>query len=1080
MPYPHKSGLPGANDRAPSFPLWDSVVTREGHVGQAAEMIEVQTILHRKLRAIGNLIARDGDRVSGGDIIIDATAGTVQLTAGLVYVAGRVLAVADTTLASVPMTGAVSIGVRLHETFITELDEPALLGLHPGSLSEGEKGAARGIVSLTWGYAGDGGTGDLFSVYLLKDGVAIDQSPPPNLTGINAQLAIYDFDANGNYVVKGCRVTALGKDGTEQVFAIEEGVANVNGFKFTRHASLRHRQAEASDLFRIAAEIHTMGASPATIVLNHGPIAAINQVLIEKEVTETVVRGGTAGTMDSLTNTGVLSIVEVKQGATTYVVTTDYVKSGDKVSWAPAGTEPATGSSYTVKYRYLGVAVPTEVTATTIKVAGGVTGGQAHVGYDFHLPRLDILGLDEGGFPVYLKGVSSRNNPLPPQVPADVLPLALVDNNWTTTPEIINIAVRAYTMADIDRIYRKLVDALDLIALERLQRDIDSREPIAKNGVFVDPFTSDRYRDEGEPQTAAVFDGLLRLAIDPTFHSINLPSVTLLNWTERVAVEQPLATRCTKINPYMNFNKLPASMKINPPVDYWTETATQWTSDSTQAIAVPVSVTTRVSTTGAGRTTTTTTTRQTAETSVVDQRTDLIELLRQITINFEITGFFAGEFLNELTFDEIDVTPAGPLQADLTGKIIGSFVIPANVPAGSKGIVATGAGGSSAAAIFVGQGQIEITTLRRVITTTVTSASQFRPNPGGGGGGGSETGFDPIAQTFMLPAGRHLAGVNIKICAIGNPDNPIVIEMVEVENGIPTTNVIAQAFYDMGAAVIGPWTPIRFAYPVWFAGNVEFAFVVKTDDGIHAISTARLGDFDVATQKPVAAQPYSVGTMLTSANARTWTPHQDEDVCFQLIEAVFAPITKTVNVGTFNAVDMSDLLIRAEVELPTAAASFHFEVELADGSITLLRPGQAWELQQYYTGPVQVRAVLSGSATVSPVVFPVILAIAGKIRTSGTYITRAWNMGSNVSILTYLKTRIPTGATLTVDVDAANDTWVSAGQIAQTPLQEAGWIERKYSKTAHNANPVGRVRISVTGTPAARPQAYDFRSISAP
>ncbi|MCV0352641.1 MAG: DUF4815 domain-containing protein [Nitratireductor sp.] len=383
MAYEHKSGLPGAYDRASAFPTWDSVVTREGHIGQAAEMIEAQTIAHRKLRAVGDLVARDGDRVEGADIIIDQDAGTVSLVPGRIYVAGRVLDVPAAILVGVPMVGAVSVGVRLVQEWLTEIDEPALHGLHPGSMSEGEPGAARGIVSLQWGFAGDGGEGDLYQVYLLKDGVAIDQMPPPNLTGINAQLAVYDYDANGNYIVNGCRVTALGKDAGDQVFSIEAGVANINGFKRTREAAMRHRQEEQSDLSRIPTEVHTFGANPTTLTLNHAPIATINEVLVEKEVTETVTRGGTAGGLDTLANTGVTAIMEVKQGGTTYAAGTDYARSGDRVSWAPGGSEPAAGSSYTVKYRFLGAVLPTEVTATTIKVAGGVICGTTRLARAF-------------------------------------------------------------------------------------------------------------------------------------------------------------------------------------------------------------------------------------------------------------------------------------------------------------------------------------------------------------------------------------------------------------------------------------------------------------------------------------------------------------------------------------------------------------------------------------------------------------------------------------------------------------------------------------------------------------------------
>ena len=690
MAYEHRSGLPRSYSRYPAFPGWDSVLFREGQYGQAAELVEAQEILHNKIQSIGNLIARDGDRIEGCDIIIDADAHTVQLTAGRLYVEGRDLPIGAATLAAVPMTGSVQIGVRLVERWDTEQDEPALYGLEPGSEAEGEAGAARGVVSLSWGFSGDGVAGNLYAVYLLKDGVAIDQTPPPDLTGINAQLAVYDFDANGNYVVSGCRVTALGKDGADQVFSIEAGVANIAGFKRTRQAALRHRQPESSDLMRIPTEVHTFGANPTTITLNHTPIATIREVLIEKEVTETVTRGGTPAGMDNLANTGVTAIVEVKQGGTTFVPTTDYLKSGDKIDWSPGGAEPSTGSTYTVKYRFLGVVIPSAQTSTTLTVAGGVNGGQIQVDYDFHLPRTDILGLDAHGLPVYLKGISNRANPLPPLVPANVLALAMLENNWGGKPTVTNIGVPAMTMEDNYRLKLRLIDALDLIALERLQRDIDSREPTAKNGVFVDPFTSDRYRDAGVAQTAALFDGLIRLAIDPTFRPLTLPGVTLLNWTEAVAVEQPLATRCSKINPYQNFEPMPARMSLTPAFDFWTETATEWTSDSTQEIAVPV----QVRTSGSNGTTTTTTTRQTATTTMVDNREEMIDLLRQIPVNYAIKGFGAGEVLQKLTFDDIDITPAGPAKvANGSGEITGTFAIPAGVPAGSKAVMATGAGG---------------------------------------------------------------------------------------------------------------------------------------------------------------------------------------------------------------------------------------------------------------------------------------------------------------------------------------------------------------------------------------------------
>lgn len=70
-------------------------------------------------------------------------------------------------------------------------------------------------------------------------------------------MAAYDRDAHGNYVVRGCEVTALGKTGNDQIFSIAEGVANIWGFKKTRLTSLRWAQTEDPDFETVDGEVHT-------------------------------------------------------------------------------------------------------------------------------------------------------------------------------------------------------------------------------------------------------------------------------------------------------------------------------------------------------------------------------------------------------------------------------------------------------------------------------------------------------------------------------------------------------------------------------------------------------------------------------------------------------------------------------------------------------------------------------------------------------------------------------------------------------------------------------------------------------
>lgn len=1050
MAYEHFSGLPGAWDRAPDNPSWSSVVLREDRLAQASEVNELQTIAERRTRRVGNMVARDGDRTEGADIAVirdasPATTGTIHLTAGDVYVQGDVRPVPAKDIPGVELAGDVIVGVRLITTIITENDDTSLLGLEPGTEAEGEAGAARVSQTVEWAIQGDGGAGDFFGIYLVRDGDVIDQSPPPALSGVTQAIASYDRDANGSYIVAGCRVTALGKNGAHQVFSIEEGVANIYGFKRTRYSATRFPVTEEWETSQIDAEPHTFadgGSGWVVLTLNRGPIDTINSVIITKQVTETVVRGTPNNTSDPLGHSGVTEIISVKQGGTTYAQGGDYQLSGDSVDWSPGGAEPAGGSSYDVTYRYLEAVTPDEVTATTVKVSGGVTGTTVLVGYAWKLPRIDLICLNEFGEPVYLKGIPSRDRPVPPIAPMTLLKLAEVTNNWTGKPGVINNGVRSYPYTEIDRMYNRLFDALALISEERLRRDIDSREPVAKRGVFVDPFENDRYRDAGELQSAAVFNGSCQLAIDPTFVRPALAAPVTLDWTEEVIISQELFTSCVKINPYMNFSPLPASLVLDPPVDFWTVNETQWTSPQTQVF-------------GQGSQT-----RTTVRDVLADQREEQAEFLRQITVNFEIEGFGPGEILASLTFDGIDVTPAGPPVADGDGGITGSFVIPANVTAGQKLAVANGMGGSYAEAVFVGEGTVNIRVMQRV-----TTVQRSQPPA-----------VDPLAQTFAVPEPRHVAGVDIRFCAVGNPANACLLELVTVENGIPTTEVITSKVIPMTTVQPGDWASVRFDMPVFLPSDRQFAFVVKTDDADHSLSVGQVGDFDADNQEWVSAQPYTVGVLLSSSNAITWTPHQNADLTFRLVAAKFAPITKTVDLGTHNIANVSDLLIRAAVELPTADADLRFEIERPSGEIIRLNPDQVFEFTSYVTEAVKFRAILTGTEKISPTLYPGVMLVLGEIRTTGTYVSRAFRMGTGIRLAALVNTKLPQGSTLTVEVDAADDNWQPLALDTSTPLND-GWIERQFEVNSYTAQE-GRVRLTLTGGPSARPSLYDLRAVS--
>lgn len=1084
--YSDRPDLADVYDRVAAGVSGDEVVFREAAFAQATDLQDAFSLVRGRVGRIGKMTARSGDRIEGAEIIIDTEAGTATLTPGMVYVRGDIRAVPDVVLTDLPMEGTVIIGVRVVTEIITHEEEPALLGLHEGTLAHGEPGAIREVNTLAWGYDGDGEAGDLYQVYMLKDGTVVDQSPPPSLSGINQAIARYDYDAHANYIANGCEVTALGLDDEDnQVFSIAEGTANIMGFKRTRQSSLRHREPEQPDLRTVSSEPHTFndgGSGTAVIHVNRPPINGVLGAIVTKEVSETITRGAVAGTTDLLSNTGVTEILEVTQGGTTFVPTTDYVRSGDRVDWSPAGAEPAPSSSYQVTYRHLSEVVPDAVDARTITLSGGVTGQPVFVSYSWKLPRHDRICLDQNGLTRYLKGIPAVEQPQPPRTPEMLLSLAVVRNDWFGTPEVINDGTRAISFEAQWRYFNRLMDTIDLVAIERLRRDIDSREPVAKHGVFVDPFTSDRYRDAGVEQSGAVFQGIFQIPIEPSFHSFSRAGVTSLNFSEVVVVAQEWTTGCMKINPYMNFNPPAPSLRLSPARDFWTETEETWLSPSTQVF-------------GAGNTVASTQVQTLTSREVVSAR-----FLREITVQFTLSNLGEGEELSRVFFDAIEVIPpGGPHVADANGIITATFDIPPRVTSGSKVVTAITEAARIGQANFRGEGRIEkitrqqVTTIRRVQVdppprapfieqqgwSGASGLPEGMPSTDGEGAAASAAGegySDPLAQSFALPLPQHVTGIDIRFCAIGNRANPVICEIVTMENGFPTTEIIAQCEVSMQAVVVNTWQAFNFPYPVFLPGNRQFAVVFKTDDADHALAIASREGFDAARQQFVGAQPYTVGVLFSSSNAVTWTPHQDDDLTFRLRCARFNPLQRSVTIGTIPAEDLSDLLVEAEIELPSSDARLIFEITAAGEPPVLIEPGQVWQRQSFFTGNVTVRALLSGSELISPLMGRDILAIAGTMQASGDYVSRVFDVGTDARFDAVMKTLLPSGATLTVEMDNGDDEWEALPQVSSAPLAD-GSLERTYREAEHGG-PSARLRLTLTGSPAARPYISDLRAFS--
>ena len=392
------------------------------------------------------------------------------------------------------------------------------------------------------------------------------------------------------------------------------------------------------------------------------------------------------------------------------------------------------------------------------------------------------------------------------------------------------------------------------------------------------------------------------------------------------------------------------------------------------------------------------------------------------------------------------------INADHSGIARGKFTIPANIPAGVKSVEIIGERGSRGLAQFTGRGEITLEERRRVITVTR---------------------YDPLAQTItLLTEGRHIAAVGLWFEDIG--DKPVTVQIRETATGLPTGAVLAEA--RITAAQIrgnGEETVVDFATPLYIEALQEFAVVILTDDNKHSLAIAEVGQYDRRAQRYVTEQGYSVGVLLSSSNASTWTPHNNADLAFRLYAAEFTATEHTTDLKTQTAHNTSDLYLMADVERPGVETDVNF-IFAADERRYTLQDKQTGRLDVRTDGDMTAKVTLRGSKNRSPVLYPGALLALGDLQETATYISRAVVAGSGQAIVT-LESNTPSGSALTVEIEI-DGSWKSCTPENGEPLGD-GWVRNEYKQAISGGDTV-RCRITLSGNISARPRARALRMVT--
>ncbi|WP_353281299.1 DUF4815 domain-containing protein [Wolbachia endosymbiont (group B) of Horisme vitalbata] len=610
---------------------------------QSAELNETQEYALLRLKGIGDAIFRDGDVITGSNCIIDRETGKVTLEGGKIYLRGAVRKVEAKEFV-IPLSTIVRIGVYYLESTITELEDANLRDPAVGTRNYQEVGAARLKVSIIWGYQVESVTvnstnSEFYPIYNIENGVLIEHSPPPQANIVTTALARYDKEANGSYVVNGLEVMFLQKEegeGGKKIFVINEGKAHVDGYEIELPHSIRVSFDEDPDIKSVESEPHTFQPNSHRVMelkVNDFPISEIKKVDITVQKTITVTHGSYSGAIDPIPDSAVLEIIQVKQGNVIYENSIDYKLNAGNVDWSLPGKEPAPGSSYQITYRCRTHVSPEDISEEGCKIKGAVDNSLVLIDYTWKMPRFDLITIDSKGVVRRIKGISHPWRPSMPRAPSGQLLLCYIHQTWKKGEgvKIVNNAIHAVPMNELEAMKKGINDLYALVAQERLRSDANSREPTTKKGVFVDSFFDDDMRDQGISQSAAIVNRELVLPIDVEVADIEKGGERyLLPYKLEPVLEQLLQTKGEKINPYQAF---PAQITLNKNIDHWTEVTTNWKSPVTRVFNV----------------------KETTE--LLSSTSYETEFMREAVQNFEIEGFEPSEKLKEIKFDGIIIQP---------------------------------------------------------------------------------------------------------------------------------------------------------------------------------------------------------------------------------------------------------------------------------------------------------------------------------------------------------------------------------------------------------------------------------------
>lgn len=253
---------------------YTQLLFRPGMHLQNQELNELQARAKMIIKDVADALLKDGDVISGAQIIINEK--LVSLTEGKVYVQGIVRYLKQQTV-TITAVGHEVIGVKLDKNITTPGDDNELLSPAEGFENYGLAGADRLKESLLVTVNDP----DAIPLYVLMDGILINETPNEEgswLDRFMETLARRTYDESGHYKVHGNELAQKSQyDDTHLYLTMSEGKSYVRGWEIDKKAAttIPIERAESTRGIKLEPKVYTTGTSKYK--LNNAPCSHLTE-----------------------------------------------------------------------------------------------------------------------------------------------------------------------------------------------------------------------------------------------------------------------------------------------------------------------------------------------------------------------------------------------------------------------------------------------------------------------------------------------------------------------------------------------------------------------------------------------------------------------------------------------------------------------------------------------------------------------------------------------------------------------------------------------------------------------------------